>query len=298
MAWYSGLEPVLHRHELLAMRTSFHIGGPAAFFLVPPDEEAFGAAYAAAMRSGLPVCILGAGSNLLVADDGVPGVVLSTERLRSGPSRADGTGVRVGAGRRLPEVLAWAARRGLGGLECLAGIPGTVGGAVRMNAGGRHGCIGERVGRIWCVDRRGRTFVRAGRDIRWGYRYADIREPVVAVEFDLEPDRPRAVAARIAAEKAARGRSQPVRTPSAGCFFKNPAQAAAGWLIERLGLKGRRLGGARISRKHANFIVNAGGATAADVLRLYRLVRRCVRERFGILLEREVCFWPQDAWRG
>ncbi len=295
MPWYSGLESVLRRDEPLARWTSLRIGGPAAFFLAPPDEDVFAGAYAAAVRSGLPVRILGAGSNILVCDGGVQGAVLSTGRLTLGPSRTNGTTIRVGAGKRLADLLRWTARQGLGGLECLAGIPGTVGGAVRMNAGGRRGSIDARVNRIWCADRAGNLVIRNGDDIRWGYRSTDIQDPITAVEFVLESDRPKSVADRIAGELAERRRLQPVRAVSAGCFFKNPPRRAAGRLIEMVGLKGCRLGGARISEKHANFIVNAGGATAADVLRLCRMVHRSVRERFGILLEKEICFWPEDA---
>ena len=293
MAWHQGLEPSLRRTEPLAVRTTFRIGGSAAFFLEPTDERAFADAYAAAVRSGMPVHILGGGSNLLISDSGVQGIVLSTARLRGRIRTASRRRARVPAGMSLRKLVRWTARHRLAGLEGLVGIPGTVGGAVYMNAGGRHGAIGSRVGAVWCVGRDGETFVRGGRDVRWEYRSTNIREPILAVELLLDRDRPAAIRERMDATLAQKRESQPVAEPSAGCFFKNPPGESAGSLIERSGMKGQRVGMARVSTRHANFIVNMGGATAGDVLALRGKVRDRVRERFGLRLEDEVCHWPE-----
>lgn len=298
MAWYGALEPLVRRDVPLAGRTTFRIGGTAAFLLAPPDEGTFAAAYSAAVRAGLPVYVLGAGSNVLISDEGVPGVVLSTSRLRTWNLDAAGTSLRVGAGMRLAKLVRWTARAGLSGLECLAGIPGTVGGAVRMNAGTRDGAIGERVDAVRCAAADGSVFMRRGGEVKWRYRNAEISHPIVGVELRLESGRPRTIGERIRATLAARCRSQPVDEASAGCFFRNPPGTSAGRLIERTGLKGARVGLACVSPVHANFIVNRGGATAADVLNLSADVRERVRARFGVLLESEVCCWPNEAQTG
>ena len=293
MAWHQGLEPFLRRTEPLALRTTFRIGGSSAFFLEPPDERAFADAYAAAVRSGMPVRILGGGSNLLISDRGVQGIVLSTAGLRGRIRMASGRRARMPAGMSLRKLVRWTARHRLAGLEGLVGIPGTVGGAVYMNAGAGHGTIGSRVGTVWCIGRDGETFVRRGRDVRWGYRSTDIREPIVAVELLLDRDRPAAIRERMDGTLAQKRESQPVDELSAGCFFKNPRGESAGRLIEQAGMKGQRVGMARVSRRHANFIVNMGDATAGDVLALCGKVRDRVRERFGLRLEDEVCYWPE-----
>ena len=291
MAWYCGLESMLKRDVPLAERTTFRIGGPASFFLEPPDERAFGRAYAAAKASGLPVRVLGGGSNLLVANEGVAGIVLATARLCDSAPVVARNRLRARAGTPLATVVDWAAQAGLRGLGCLAGIPGTVGGAVWMNAGGRNGCVGECVDAVWCAGEDGSIFMQRGRDVGWGYRSTDISHPIVAVEFVLESDQPGRLRDEVAEALKAKRRTQPVALPSAGCFFKNPRNDSAGRLIERAGLKGLRVGAARVSQTHANFIVNMGGATAGDVRLLCRRIRDCVCELFGVELETEVHLW-------
>jgi len=276
----------------LADRTTFRIGGPAARLIAPPNEQSFAGVYAEALRAGTPVYILGAGSNLLIGDAGVSGVVLATAGLQSRRLVGDGTRLRVGAGASLSEVVWWTARRGLAGLERLVGIPGSVGGAVKMNAGVREGAIGERVSRVRVATTDGGVEVREGHDIAWRYRSADIEAPILSVEFDLERDEPARVEARLLAALAERRAAQPVNEPSAGCFFKNPPGDSAGRLIDASGLKGRSVGGAYVSMRHANFIVNRGSATAADVIALCEIVCKRVRRDFGVSLEKEVCCWP------
>jgi len=295
MRWHSGLEPILRRNESLARRTAFRVGGPAAFFLEPEDEATFAVAYAAAIRSRLPIHILGGGSNILVSDDGVPGVVISTARLCAPAPEVTRTGVRVGAGTRLPQLVRWSAGVGLTGLEQFAGIPGTVGGAAWMNAGGRYGAIGDVVSAVWCVTRHGGVVKRAGGNVRWAYRATDIHQPIAAIELALRRDRPEAVRKRLSDCLAEKCVEQPLSQAGAGCFFKNPPTDSAGRLIERVGLKGHGIGAARVSVKHANFIVNQGGASATDVARLSETIRERVRDRFGVLLENEVCCWPSAA---
>ena len=294
MSWQHDIEPFLRRDEPLSARTTFGIGGPAAFFVEPPGEEEFSCAYAAARRSGLPVLVLGGGSNLLISDEGVRGIILSTSRLNGLIGRAHGR-VRVPAGTGLPRLVRWAESNGLAGMECLAGIPGTVGGAVCMNAGGRDGTIGNMVSVVRCVGRHGELVERRGRDVRWAYRSSDISEPIVAVELLLRKDKPEAIRNRVKATIWQKRKSQPVERRSAGCFFKNPAGASAGALIDKAGMKGERVGMACVSTRHANFIVNLGYATSGDVLALCRKVRERIHERFGLQLESEVRLWPSPS---
>lgn len=284
--------PLLRPNEPLAGRTSFRIGGPAEWLLEPATEEEFAGAWATACRAGLPVHVLGGGSNLLVSDAGVPGVVFSTRQL-DGKPHAQGSRVSVRAGTRLAQLVSFAAQAGLAGLEGLAGIPGTVGGAVRMNAGGRHGTIGPCVAAVRSVDRAGSFVTRPGSEITWAYRSMDLDEPIVAVELALTPEEPRLIRERITANLAAKRTVQPTELHSAGCFFRNPPGESAGRLIEAAGLKGARVGEACVSEKHANFIVNLGQATAADVRALAERVRDGVRARFHLSLEPEVRYWPE-----
>jgi len=285
-------EIMCRTNAALAGQTTFRIGGPAAWLIEPPDERRFAELYAVAVRTGKPVYILGAGSNLLIDDAGVSGIVLTTCRLRDRRVGEGGTRLRVGAGSGLSEVVWWTARRGLVGLEGLVGIPGSVGGAVKMNAGVREGSIGECVSRVWVAAADGCVCVREAHEIGWRYRAADIDEPILAVEFRLDREEPARTEARLLTAVAERRAAQPVTEPSAGCFFKNPPGDSAGRLIDASGLKGRSVGGACVSRRHANFIINRGNATAADVLALCEIVCRRVRRNFDVSLEKEVCCWP------
>jgi len=292
MKWYSGLESIMTRDVALADYTTLRIGGKAAFMLTPTDQDTFAAAYNAARTAGLAVHILGLGSNLLVADEGVPGVVLCTCGLRRRKLTPSGDTVQVGAGVRLRELVSWVGGKGLRGMEFLAGVPGTIGGAVIMNAGSLENCLGDCVAAIWCVDEQGNIVRRSGRDILWEYRGSDIRQPVVQVELQLQRDNADAVLERMAEALIAKRQMQPAGIPSAGCFFKNPPGEFAGRLIDAVGLKGESFGNAAVSAKHANFIVNQGGARAAHVLELCNIIRERVRSKFGISLDTEVCFWP------
>jgi UDP-N-acetylmuramate dehydrogenase len=292
MSWYRGFEEILTREAALACRTTFGIGGVAEALLEPRDAEEFAAAWAAACASGLPVRLLGGGSNLLVPDEGVRGVVVATTRLNT-PAAQEGERVIVAAGLELRRLLRFAMARGLSGLEGLVGIPGTVGGAVRMNAGGRHGSIGRRVERVWCATREGRIVERAGAEVAWGYRETDLRDPVLRVELKLVGETAEGVRERTRGILRDKARAQPLAAHSAGCFFRNPPQREAWRLIDEAGLKGFHVGDAAVSRKHANFVINLGRATAADVLSLSGAVRERVRDRSGIVLENEVHCWAE-----
>jgi UDP-N-acetylmuramate dehydrogenase len=271
----------------MASYTTFNIGGKADRVFTPrgvsdlssflrqcPEEER--------------LTVLGWGSNVLVSDEGVRGTVIITKELKW--MRVTGNRVRVGAGVMMPKLLNELAVRGLGGMEFMAGIPGTVGGAVRMNAGTSEGTVADRLISVVSADRAGRLQRRDRQEIPFGYRSCGLPGDwvILGVGLYLDHQDPAAIAGRIRERMTARKEKQPVSLPSAGSIFKNPPGDYAGRLIEAAGMKGVRIGDAEVSRVHANFIVNRGRARAADVLALIRDVRERVQEKFGVLLELEI----------
>jgi UDP-N-acetylmuramate dehydrogenase len=270
--------------------TTLRVGGPAGLLVTVEDEQALVAVTAATARRAVPLLVLGRGSNLLVQDEGWPGVVL---RLGSGfrGTVVDGTTVRAGAAEPMPSVAVHTARLGLTGFAWGAAVPGTMGGGVRMNAGA-HGAdmaaslVSARVldGRSGAVEE-----WEAGRlELRYRHSALEPHHVVVSVELVLEPDDPVRVMAEIDAIRTWRREHQPLNRPSCGSVFTNPPGRSAGALIEEAGLKGVRIGGAEVSETHANFIVTSEGACAADVAALIDLVAERVHEHAGIELRAEV----------
>lgn len=277
--------------EPLKRYTTYRIGGPADVLVEAASEEDVVKTLAAAKECGVPVYVMGAGSNLLISDEGVRGVVLRLGHLL-GEISFDGHGVRAQAGVSLPKLAKLAADHGLSGLEWGGGVPGTVGGAVAMNAGAHGSDTSKILRRAHLVSRDGERRAAALEEMRYSYRRSGlIREGgyvVVAAEFCLIPDDHRAITERMKRFAARRRSTQPLGVPSSGSVFKNPPGDYAGRLIEAAGLKGTRIGGAEISAVHGNFIVNRGDASARDVKSLIDLARRAVRDTFGIELELEV----------
>lgn len=282
--------PIARSGEPLSVHTTFRIGGPAELFVVPRTVEELREVIAECCRRGVPLHVLGRGSNLLVADEGVRGVVVSTRRLDCFERR--GAVVVAQAGAFLPQLVHEAAGWGLSGLEPLVGIPGTVGGALVMNAGGRHGTIAPLVRRVTVVQPDGVLRHLGHEQVRFAHRTSNLRGLVIAeAELELVPDEPRAIRRRCEAILAEKKRSQPMSERSAGCVFRNPSGASAGALIDLARLKSFRIGGARVSTKHANFIINDGAACARDVLQLMEVVRTTVAEQFKVHLQNEVELW-------
>jgi len=285
----------------LARSTTFRIGGPAELLVEAPSEAAVARVVAAAGRAGVPLEVLGLGSNLLVPDDGVAGVVLVLRgELRR--IRVRGRRVSAGAGAPLPLVARRAAKAGLAGLEALSGFPSTVGGGVFMNAG----CYGTEIRDVLVsarvVERDGTRRRLSTAELEPVYRATNLRFSraiVVRALFELELGDPAALLARIDELNARRWGSLPSGQPNAGSIFKNPPGDYAGRLIEACGLKGERHGGASISERHANVIVNLGGATALDVLTLMAEARRRVADRFAVELEPEIVLLGElrERWR-
>ena len=273
--------------EPLAPYTTFRIGGEADRLFVPQGvaELAF---FLRDYPKGEPLTVLGWGSNILVSDRGIRGTVVLTKELNW--FQRDGKAARAGGGLKLSRLLHKLARAGLGGMEFMTGIPGTVGGAIRMNAGTAEGAIADRLVALTALDRDGRVQQRARREMTFGYRHASLPKDwvIVGAEFLLDHREPEAIHEAIRKRLAARKESQPLSMPSAGSVFKNPPGEYAGRLIEAAGLKGLRMGGAQVSPVHANFIVNRGEATAADVFSLIDKIRKEVEKQFGIRLELQI----------
>ncbi len=277
----------------LASFTSFGIGGPADALAEPQNAEAAAAVWRFAQAHGLALTVLGGGTNVLVADGGLRGVVVHLSRgfdyLRE-QARADGSALwEVGAGCGTGKLVRRALQRGLKGPEVLAGVPGSMGGALIMNAGGREGELKQIVVRVQVVDQGEVRWLPAA-EARFAYRKSEFppRAIVLAAELALAPGDAIALRAQVKAAQARRRATQPLELPNAGSIFKNPPGAFAGVLIEQAGCKRWRQGGAEVSPRHANFIVNARDATAEDVLRLSRRVRDRVREHAHVELELEV----------
>lgn len=280
---------VLRRDEPLAKRTTLRVGGAADAYVEPASEDDLAAVLRFCARHTLPFFLLGRGSNLLVRDRGIRGIVMSLAHPSFSQVEVTGERLRCGAGARLKSVSAEARRAGLGRLEFLEGIPGSVGGALRMNAGAMGQWMLEVVETVRFMDFGGAVHERPAAGIPVRYRGCPLFLNHVALAAVLrgEPAPREQIVQRAEAFNQKRWASQPA-APSAGCIFKNPETIPAGKLIDELGLKGTRVGGAAVSQEHANFIVNEGSATAAEVLGLIELIRDRARTQRGIELETEV----------
>ncbi|MCB6367099.1 UDP-N-acetylmuramate dehydrogenase [Intestinibacillus massiliensis] len=288
---FSGEIEILY-DEPMARHTTFRIGGPADIFLRPRSVDALRAVICEARAQGVPCTVLGNGSNVLAPDAGLRGVVVCTGGLRG--VEAGGQGVRAGAGALLSGVAKAALEASLTGLEFAAGIPGSAGGAVFMNAGAYGGQMADVVREVAYLDGDGALRTCAGAGCGFGYRTSVFKAhpdwTVVSVTLGLAPGDPASIRTQMEDLAQRRRDKQPLDLPSAGSTFKRPEGYFAGKLIQDAGLRGAAIGGAQVSEKHAGFIVNRGGATSADVRALVSLVQRTVLERFGVALECEVRF--------
>ena len=283
-------------NEPMSRHTTFRVGGPADLVFLPESGEQVAAALKAAQSAGVPAYVIGNGSNLLVKDGGIRGLVIALGEGMSAVSR-EGNTVTAQAGASLARVAAFAQSEGLSGLEFASGIPGTLGGGCAMNAGAYGGQLSDCL-----IDARvlmgGEARTLTVSEMEMGYRTTrPLREGgvVLSARFALTADDPGAIAARMKELNARRRDKQPLNYPSAGSTFKRPEGHFAGALIEGAGLKGRSVGGAQVSEKHAGFIINTGSAAAADILGLIRLVQAEVREKYGVELETEVRIIGEDA---
>lgn len=281
----------LKTEEPMSRHTTFRIGGPAEYYACPRNPEEAAALAAACRRQGIPCFVLGRGSNLLVGDGGIPGLTMAMEGLAT--VTIEGDCVRAEAGATLSAVCIAARDAGLTGLEFAYGIPGQVGGGVYMNAGAYGGELRDVLAEAAFLDEAGERRVLPVEELEMGYRHSLFTGRgciILSALFRLQrdPGGPAAVGARMEEIYSRRREKQPLEWPSAGSTFKRPEGAYAAALIDQCGLKGLQVGGARVSEKHAGFVINAGGASCADVLALIGEVQRVVKEKTGYSLEPEV----------
>jgi UDP-N-acetylmuramate dehydrogenase len=267
-------------------------GGVAQYVVTPRSQDELQDVVAWCHENETPIHVLGGGSNVLVRDDGVSGAVLRLTNPAFAAVELDGTTVRAGATALLSHAISETVTAGLAGLETLVGIPGTIGGALRGNAGGRSGDIGQFVSAVTVLTAKGERFIRREDELSFSYRNSSINELVILEgEFQLQDDSADEITRRMKKLWIMKKATQPMASQSAGCIFRNPRGLSSGALIEQAGLKGTRVGGAEVSDRHANFVITHPEATSSDVLRLIDLIQSKVSEQFGVELELEIQVW-------
>lgn len=274
----------------MSEHTTWKIGGPADVLVYPSSEEELAALLTRLREIQEPWMVIGNGSNLLVGDKGIRGVVIKMAESFAG-SLWHGLEVEVGAGMLMGTLALEAAERGAAGIEFARGIPGSVGGAVRMNAGAYGNNLGQFVAKVEAIDYMGNKLVLHGDEIKFDYRDSSLfglEAIITKVYLNLDPGDREKIMSQIKEYQQKRCLAQPLEFPSCGSVFRNPPNDYVGRLVELAGLRGLQIGGAKVSQKHGNFIINIGNATAADVCKLIKEVQQQVYEYSGILLETEV----------
>jgi UDP-N-acetylmuramate dehydrogenase len=283
---------ILQREIPLASFTWLRTGGPAEYLLTPRTEEELLEVLQVCRAQQLPIRILGSGSNLLVRDEGVRGAVIHVVEPVLGQITISDTSVTAGGGALLSHVITEATRAGLGGMEHLVGIPGTVAGAVVGNSGGRNGDIGQLIQSIRVLTQESVIAVRRGDELSFAYRRSSIQDLLLlSATLELHKDDSEELTRRMRKNWIMKRSTQPLADQSAGCIFRNPRGLSAGALIEQCGLKNAQSGKARVSDRHANFIVTEPGAVSADVENLIARIRREVAAKYSVELELEIRVW-------
>jgi len=292
MSIFSGLESIVKENAPLKDLTWYALGGCAEYLVRPQSVEQLQEVVRRCAEAKMPMRVLGLGSNLLVSDDGVKGVVLKLDSDAFTQAEFNGATLKAGAGANLNKLVLDSVRKGLTGLEALTGIPGSIGGAVRMNAGGNFGDIGSCTERVTLMDMHGTIFEKIKPELVFDYRWVNITAPIILdATIQLGQTDPEQALKMVKEVWIYKKNTQPLNTRNAGCIFKNPRGMSAGALIDRAGLKGTQIGGAFVSDKHANFITTESGCKSSDVQQLIELVRQKVKEKFDIELELEIEIW-------
>ncbi|MBN1395900.1 MAG: UDP-N-acetylmuramate dehydrogenase [Pirellulales bacterium] len=292
MSLENGFEQIVRRQEPLAMHTWFQLGGPAEYFAEPESVEELTALVRRCREEGLPTRILGQGSNILVRDEGVPGMVVRLSAPAFCGIGVEGNTLVAAGGALLGRAVTTAVHRGLAGLETLIGIPGTVGGALHGNAGAHGESFGHWALQATVLTNDGEICHRSSDELSFGYRQSNLGDLVILeTRCELQEDDPHELSQRMQKHWIVRKASQPLGHQCAGCVFENPQGLSAGEIIDDAGLKGTRIGGAAVSERHANFIIAEPECTSQDVIRLIELVRGQIRDRMGIELELELEIW-------
>lgn len=292
MAALAEMETIVRREVPLAPYTHLKLGGPAELLVQPRSREELSDVVRQCFLERVPLRVLGTGCNLLVRDEGVRGAVLRLSEPAFTSITVEGRRVHAGTGAAVSALISAAARHDLAGLETLVGVPGTVGGALRTNAGNRSGEISQFVRSVEVLDSRGGIQVRERDELQFGEHASNLDDPVLlTVEFDLETDTADAILKRMRKAWIQRKAAQPLSFQASARMFKNPRGLSAAALIDQAGLARTRVGGAEVSDRDANYVLVHAGATGRDVLRLMELIRSRVQERFSVELEREIVIW-------
>jgi UDP-N-acetylmuramate dehydrogenase len=292
MHWPKNLSKKIKTKVSLAQYSSFKIGGQAEYFCEPGNLKELRQVLFCAKQAGKRVYILGLGSNILVSDAGLKGIVIKLSSKEFQKCWFQNDCVIAGSGLKLNALIALSKENNLSGLEFLAGIPGTLGGSLMGNAGAWGRSLGELVEQVGVLDDNAKPKVLKKNQLKFTYRRSNLNKYIIIwAKLKLQVVQKKLIAAKINQYLLQRKQSQSNNLPNAGCIFKNPAQGSAGRLIDRCGLKGTKSGKAAISKLHANFILNTGGAKSDDVIRLIHLVHKKVKERFKIDLRPEIKIW-------
>ncbi len=292
MSIFSGLEEIVEKDYPLAKRTWYGLGGPADYFISPQTTEQLKEVVKRCNENEIRIYVMGFGSNLLIGDNGLRAAVIKLEADQFAQIKYDNQEVTAGAGAELSKLVLTCVKKGLSGIEALTGIPGSVGGAVKMNAGGNFGDLGAAVESVTLMDSAGKVFEKNKPELAFDYRKTNITAKfVLSARLKLNSADPEQIMRTVKEIWIYKKNNQPLNTKNSGCIFKNPAGASAGALIDRAGLKGLQIGGAAVSEKHANFIIAEAGCSSRDVTRLIEAIKQRVKEQFNVELELEIEIW-------
>ena len=292
MSIFSGLEEIVETDYPLAKHTWYGLGGPADYFIRPETVEQLEEAARRCNENNIPIYVMGFGSNLLIKDNGLRAAVIKLETVQFTQTQFDGEQLTAWAGAELGKLVLTCVQKGLSGIEALIGIPGSIGGAVKMNAGGNFGDIGAVVETVTLMDTQGNVFEKSKPELVFDYRRTNIAAKfILNAQLKLVTGDPEQIMRTVKEMWIYKKNTQPLNTKNTGCIFKNPRGVSAGALIDRAGLKGLQIGGATVSEKHANFIIAEKGCQSRDVARLIDAIKQRVKEKFDIDLELEIEIW-------
>lgn len=289
---FNGLEEIVETDYPLAKRTWYGLGGAADYFIRPKTVEQLKEVVRRCTKSNIRIYVMGFGSNLLISDEGLRGAVIKLEAEQFSQIEFDGEEVTAWAGAELSKLVLTCVEKGLSGIEALTGIPGSVGGAVKMNAGGSFGDFGSAVETVTLMESDGNVFEKSKPELVFDYRRTNITAKfILSARLKLNESDSEQIMRTVKEIWIYKKNNQPLNTKNSGCIFKNPQGGSAGALIDRAGLKGLRIGGAVVSEKHANFIIAEKECTSSDVMKLIETIKKKVKEQFDVELELEVEIW-------